>query len=248
MSEVARALRALSSCYVERRDKLAEGGALSSKGKRAAFALFYGPQHLLITREILKALPAAHRTHHRSDRSRLRNRCRRRRMGAGCGVAVDSRLRSSPVGDCGGELDLPTVSAAWPGDAGEHRGAWNARTSGLGLESRRGTAVLAAYAANELAPDGRAVLLTSLLEAHAQGARVLVIEPIARRSLPWWRGLAGRRRARRRSRRRVAIPRRSPADPARARASRGTGPPGAHRTLAFPVALRRAPRQPPTGV
>ena len=59
LSEVARALRALSSCYVERRDKLAEGGALSSKGKRAAFALFYGPQHLLITREILKALPPA---------------------------------------------------------------------------------------------------------------------------------------------------------------------------------------------
>ena len=51
---------------------------------------------------------------------------------------------------------------------------------------RRGTAVLAAYAANELAPDGRAVLLTSLLEAHAHGSRVLVIEPIARRALPWW--------------------------------------------------------------
>ena len=58
MSEVARALRALSSCYVERRAKLAEGGALSSKGKRAAFALFYGPQHLLVTQEILKALPS----------------------------------------------------------------------------------------------------------------------------------------------------------------------------------------------
>ena len=33
MSEVARALRALSSCYVERRSKLAEGGALSSAGQ-----------------------------------------------------------------------------------------------------------------------------------------------------------------------------------------------------------------------
>jgi hypothetical protein len=53
MSEVARALRALSSCYVERRAKLAEGGALSSKGKRAAFALFYGPQHLRVIGEIL---------------------------------------------------------------------------------------------------------------------------------------------------------------------------------------------------
>jgi hypothetical protein len=40
-SEVARALRALSSCYVERRAKLAAGGALESAGKRAAFAQFY---------------------------------------------------------------------------------------------------------------------------------------------------------------------------------------------------------------
>ena len=51
---------------------------------------------------------------------------------------------------------------------------------------RRGTAILAAYSANELAPEGRAILLTSLLEAHAAGARILVIEPIARRALPWW--------------------------------------------------------------
>ncbi|MBA3888795.1 MAG: hypothetical protein H0X67_24180, partial [Acidobacteria bacterium] len=42
-AEVARALRALSSCYVERRSKLARGGALDSAGKRAAFALFYAP-------------------------------------------------------------------------------------------------------------------------------------------------------------------------------------------------------------
>ena len=39
-SEVTRALRALSSCYVERREKLAHGGALDGAGKRAAFALF----------------------------------------------------------------------------------------------------------------------------------------------------------------------------------------------------------------
>src|SRR4051794_34952504 len=44
-SEVARALRALSSCYVERRARLATGGALDSAGKRAAFALFYAPLH-----------------------------------------------------------------------------------------------------------------------------------------------------------------------------------------------------------
>src|SRR5437773_8638199 len=55
-SEVARALRALSSAYVERRRTLAEGSALSGAGKRAAFALFYGPLHYLLVREIAGAL------------------------------------------------------------------------------------------------------------------------------------------------------------------------------------------------
>src|SRR5499425_3190587 len=57
--EVSRALRALSSAYVERRQRLAAGAALSGAGKRAAFALFYGPLHFLIVREIVSGLPGA---------------------------------------------------------------------------------------------------------------------------------------------------------------------------------------------
>ena len=97
-------------------------------------------------------------------------------------------------------------------------------------------AVLAAYAANELPPGGRAILLTSLLETHAQGARVLVVEPIARRSLPWWRDWqAAVERAGGRADE-WRFPADLPPDPARAGASRGTRPPGADRTLAFPLA------------
>src|SRR6185503_11525144 len=54
--EVARALRALSSTYVERRSRLTTGAALSGAGKRAAFALFYGPLHYLLVREIALAI------------------------------------------------------------------------------------------------------------------------------------------------------------------------------------------------
>src|SRR5882757_2029664 len=57
--EVSRSLRALSSTYVERRDRLREGAALSGTGKRAAFALFYGPLHYLLIREIVLAIPGA---------------------------------------------------------------------------------------------------------------------------------------------------------------------------------------------
>src|SRR5687767_10775558 len=58
VAEVTRALRALSSAYVQRRQKLAEGAALSSAGKRAAFALFYGPLHFLTVSHIIRTLEA----------------------------------------------------------------------------------------------------------------------------------------------------------------------------------------------
>ena len=57
--EVSRSLRALSSVYVERRGTLAQGGALSGTGKRAAFALFFGPLHFLLIRHIAGSLPGA---------------------------------------------------------------------------------------------------------------------------------------------------------------------------------------------
>ena len=53
LPEVGRALRALSSCYVERRSRLAEGAALAGAGKRAAFALFYAPLHYQATAHIV---------------------------------------------------------------------------------------------------------------------------------------------------------------------------------------------------
>ena len=55
-AEVRRALQALSSLYVERRERLAEGAAFDGAGKRAAFALYYGPMHFLLVREIVRAL------------------------------------------------------------------------------------------------------------------------------------------------------------------------------------------------
>src|SRR6476469_3117327 len=57
--ELTRALRALSSCYVERRDKLAAGAALEGAGKRAAFAMFYGPLHFLTIGHVVRELPDA---------------------------------------------------------------------------------------------------------------------------------------------------------------------------------------------
>src|SRR5262245_44330722 len=54
--EVARSLHALSSSYFERSAQLADRAALSGRGKRAAFALFYGPLHFLIVEYIARAI------------------------------------------------------------------------------------------------------------------------------------------------------------------------------------------------
>ena len=63
--EVTRALRALSSAYVERRRQTATPrggrhvhGALDSAGKRAAFALFYAPLHFIAVSEVIRARAA----------------------------------------------------------------------------------------------------------------------------------------------------------------------------------------------
>jgi hypothetical protein len=85
-SEVSRALRALSSAYVERRARLSSGAALSGAGKRAAFALFYGPLHYLLVQHIVTALgPARDRTSTLVD------------LGCGTGAAGAAYAGSLPV-------------------------------------------------------------------------------------------------------------------------------------------------------
>jgi hypothetical protein len=180
--EIRRGLQALSSLYVERRGRIASGAALDGAGKRAAFALYLGPLHFLIVREVVRALGAAH-----PPPARL--------VDLGCGTGA--------------------AGAAWalegrprPFYEGVDRSGWAAAESRwtlnvLGLRGRaetgdldrvalpaRGGAVLAAFTVNELDEAARARLLDRLLEAGRAGARVLVVEPISRRAVPWWRGWA----------------------------------------------------------
>lgn len=177
-SEVTRALRALSSCYVERREKLARGGALDGAGKRAAFALFYGPQHFLVTQQVVRALETDHQT--------------RRIIDLGCGTGTAGAAIAVEFAGAhleGFDLNPWAVTEA----------NWMYRTLGLpgrariaNLEKLKitgapGTLVLAAYTVNELAENARDPLLAQLRDAHARGASVLVIEPIGRRVNLWWK-------------------------------------------------------------
>jgi hypothetical protein len=190
MSEVARALRALSSCYVERRGRLADGGALSSAGKRAAFALFYGPQHFFVVQKIVDSLKLAGIFPGKVPATLVD-------LGCGTGAAGAAWARTAGIPAILGFDRHPwaIAEAAWTYRRFELRGraarrdigrpdVLTANDNGKGRTEAR--AVLAAYAVNELAPAGRAALLSTVLYAHRQGDRLLVVEPIARRALSWW--------------------------------------------------------------
>ncbi len=182
-AEIRRALQALSSLYVERRARMARGDVFDGAGKRAAFALYYGPLHFLLVREIVRALGPA--------------LCGVRRIvDLGCGTAAAGAawaLEQTPTAAVDG-IDTSGWAVA--------EARWTLRQLGLHGEVRRGDAlralppeapagVLAAFTVNELDDTARRRLLTPLIEAARNGSSVLVVEPIARRISPWWPEWAG---------------------------------------------------------
>ncbi len=176
--EVSRALRALSSAYVERRSTIARGAALAGAGKRAAFALFYGPLHFLLVREIASQLPHALE----GQRTIVDLGC-----GTGAaGAAWASACRRSPqvVG-----IDLhpwALEEAARTYRAFGLRARTERAKVGERKLPREPASFVAAFAVNELEEAARSALLPQLLERASRGDRVLVVEPIARSAAPWW--------------------------------------------------------------
>ncbi len=177
-SEVTRALRALSSAYVERRESaLIQHRALDGAGKRAAFALYYGPIHFVLVEKILAEV----------GRPQLPGLV----MDLGCGSGVAGAavaLSTSPPARV-----LAIDTHPWALDEAR----FTYRAFGLTADIRRGHAartriphdasfVVAAFVVNELNDADRGALLDSLRAAATRGASILVIEPISQRISPWW--------------------------------------------------------------
>jgi len=177
--EVTRALRALSSCYVERRGKLAGGAALEGAGKRAAFAAFYGPMHFLTVTEVVRALGACDSP----VESILDLGCGTGVGGAAWALASNSRARITGV-------DRSAWAITEANRTYRELGATGTATKGDITRSRitasPRSAVLVAYAVNEIGAESRSRLLTMLADALRGGTRLLVVEAIALRDKPWW--------------------------------------------------------------
>jgi SAM-dependent methyltransferase len=177
-AEVRRALQALSSVYVERRERMAGGGALDGAGKRAAFALYYGPLHFLLVREIVRALPPPVRT----PRRILDLGCGTGTSGAAWALECEPKARVEGVDRSGWAI----AEARWTSAHFALDGrATRADAATVPLPGAR-AGVLAAFTVNELPEEPRRRLLGRLVEAAKAGSVVLVVEPIARRVNPWW--------------------------------------------------------------
>jgi hypothetical protein len=182
-AEVRRALQALSSLYVQRRKRLDAGAALEGAGKRAAFALFYGPLHFLAVREVVRALDAAQP---RPERI----------LDLGCGTGVGGAAWALEAGG------RPVVEGIDRNGWAVDEARWTLRRLDLIGDARRGAAesartidagaVLAAFTLNELDERGRERVLQGMLSGAASGISALVVEPIAARMSPWWPGWARR--------------------------------------------------------
>ena len=182
-SEVTRALRALSSAYVERRESaLADHKALDGAGKRAAFALYYGPLHFLLVRHIIASIDATLAPGLVVD------------LGCGTGVAGAALATSATA-----PLRVLGVDTH-PWTLDEARATYKA--FGLRHDVRRAHAartrfpadtsiIVAAFVVNELKDSDRTELLRNLTRNLESGTRnhnprVLIVEPISQRISPWW--------------------------------------------------------------
>ena len=185
LPEVTRALRALSSAYVQRRHVVTSGSTLDGAGKRAAFALFYAPLHFLTTQEVLRAVGTLHHTAVSVVD-----------LGCGTGAAGAAWALSAGRAPVLGIDEHPWAAseATWTyrqlGLVGRARTGDVARMP----EVREGTAIVAAYVLNELAAAARESLVLRLIEIASRDpqSQILIIEPIARSVAPWWDDTARR--------------------------------------------------------
>ena len=177
--EVRRALQALSSLYVERRGRLARGAALDGAGKRAAFALFYGPIHHRIVDHLVRELELA-----RAPLATVHDH------GCGTGVAGAAWAANAapPARVRGTDLNPWAVAEAARtyADLGLDGSARRGRVERARPGAGRDQAVVAGWVVNELDDRSRDALRDGLLAAAERGTRVLIVEPIARRPVPWW--------------------------------------------------------------
>jgi len=184
LREVGRALKQLTQDYVQQRHRLAEG-AFEGRGKRAAFAMYYGTRHFLLVREVLRKLAAPVPAGVTSI------------LDLGCGTGVAGAAWAMALAEQSGARPpnvLGCDTADWAIEEARHtfrdlglRGG-ALKTDLSRLRWPKGPlCVVGAFTANEISDAQRKQLQGRLIEEAANGGQVLIIEPLARPiTKAWW--------------------------------------------------------------
>ncbi len=179
--EIRKGVVALSRIYVQERGRLGKA-VFDGAGKRAAFACYYTPLHFLLVRAIVLELGAESPP----PATVLDLGCGLGAAGAAWALAAGR----SPFGvgverqkwaatEARRSFETLRVKGRVLNKAIEH-----AQAQAQAPSPKRGDAVVAAFAVNELEDAARNTLLEKLL--LSRGVSVLIVEPIARRVHPWW--------------------------------------------------------------
>jgi len=140
--------------------------------------MYFGPLHFLLVREIVRAL----RARLPQDTAILDVGCGTGVAGAAWALEQEPRPRVLGVDRHGWALQETRWTYERLGVSGT---AKSADVSSLRIPSR--TAVIAAFTMNELDPAVRDRFRRDFVRIARNGAPVLVIEPIARRLVSWWK-------------------------------------------------------------
>ncbi len=183
-SDIRRGVQALSQRYVERREP---GDALGSPAKRAAFATYFAALHFATAYGVVRALPEA----------ALAGVARIVDLGAGsgavgAGVALGIATATPPIlalDRSGFALAEARRTYAAFGLRGETQRAL--LPSGI-PRLASGDLAVAGWFLNECDDVARERVLSAFERGLQAGARVLVLEPLSGRAVPWWDELAAR--------------------------------------------------------
>jgi tRNA G46 methylase TrmB len=176
-SEVRRAVQALSSLYVERRERLDASSAFSGAGNRAAFAMYFAPLHFLFIHEIVRAIDARIP----ADAAILDLGCGT--GAAGAAWALENEPQPKVIGVDRNSWAMQECK--WTYRQLGVRGI--AKTADINtLRVPAATAVIAAFTMNEIDAASRERLHGEFVNASRHGSPILIVEPIARRLVSWW--------------------------------------------------------------
>lgn len=181
VQEITRALRALSSAYVERRERGGRQhvhGALDTAGKRAAFALYYAPLHFMAVTEVVHSLKVTLP----APESIVDLGCGTGAAGAAWAIAAGSSSTVTGIDRHPWAVSEARWTLAQLGLNGHVKQADADRLR----PSRSNEHTIAAYTLNELSDVARSRVEQQLRERAQRGGRVLILEPLARGVVPWW--------------------------------------------------------------